>query len=87
MCSLNILQCSSSCGNGIERRVVKCLHSSGQFLDDSRCSQENRPAEERHCEMTPCLSAVVATNEVQNFAVMADWRTGRWTEVKNVKSM
>lgn len=86
----SMLQCSASCGGGMERRVVKCLTTSGQFLDDTSCAEEDRPPEERLCQAAPCFQAMAAlgpvaiANNPRHMAtttsdVIAEWRTGGWT--------
>ncbi|CAL8069311.1 unnamed protein product [Orchesella dallaii] len=47
-------QCSARCGNGIRKRSVTCVGSSGQRLGLEECVQVEKPAELTPCNMGPC---------------------------------
>ncbi|NP_999830.1 egg bindin receptor 1 precursor [Strongylocentrotus purpuratus] len=46
-------QCSVTCGTGSETRVVNCVDSESNIVDDSLCTDE-RPPEVIECASTPC---------------------------------
>lgn len=55
---LNILfslQCSVTCGDGVETRSAKCMDHSGRTTDDSQCDENEkevqRPCWIQHCPM------------------------------------
>lgn len=50
MCSL--LQCSSTCAGGFQRRVVVCQDADGR--SNSYCDERVKPAESKSCDSGPC---------------------------------
>lgn len=49
---LSFLQCSRSCGDGVQTREVRCLAVDKQHSSD--CDFESRPAHEQSCNTIPC---------------------------------
>uniref|UniRef100_A0A4W3HCX3 ADAM metallopeptidase with thrombospondin type 1 motif 9 n=1 Tax=Callorhinchus milii TaxID=7868 RepID=A0A4W3HCX3_CALMI len=47
-----LLQCSSTCAGGFQRRVVVCQDRDG--YDANNCAEQTRPVEMRSCESGPC---------------------------------
>ncbi|ODM98420.1 Thrombospondin type-1 domain-containing protein 4 [Orchesella cincta] len=47
-------QCSARCGNGVRKRVLKCVGPKGQRLSLKECEQLEKPAELTPCNMGPC---------------------------------
>ncbi|KAL7079607.1 hypothetical protein ACQ4LE_001262 [Meloidogyne hapla] len=47
------MACSVSCGQGIKKRIVECILRN-QVVDDSLCSEVNRPAREEKCVLMSC---------------------------------
>eukprot|EP00794_Sanderia_malayensis_P013790 gene13790-15233_t len=45
--------CSRSCGEGIRKRLVKCMNLAGKMLDRSQCDSERKPAMVNRCG-SPC---------------------------------
>ncbi|XP_065294641.1 ADAMTS-like protein 4 [Dermacentor albipictus] len=55
--------CSTTCGDGLQRRTVVCVGLRGGALRDSACQQgDERPPSVRPCNLNPC----------------AVWRAGPW---------
>lgn len=57
--TLNSLQCSTSCGRGLQRRTVKCQKADlkGNLLDmeDDHCAALVKPPTEEFCNVhNPC---------------------------------
>lgn len=50
MCAL--LQCSSTCAGGFQRRVVVCQDADGR--SNSYCDERVKPAESKSCDSGPC---------------------------------
>lgn len=77
--SLHLLvcvQCSVSCGSGLQRRAVRCSAVTSDLqprpyaraASPSECS-ERPPADSRPCRLSACPSAAV-------------WSVGPWSEVR-----
>lgn len=63
------VQCNTTCGRGVKRRVVQCVGiSGGKFLvlDGEACGAEERPEDESTCFERPCFK----------------WYTTPWSEVR-----
>ena len=54
MINLKILQCSVTCGEGIETRDVVCYRGNGT-VDESECSDLQRPISTQLCEEDRCI--------------------------------
>lgn len=48
----SVLQCSRSCGDGVQTREVRCLTVDKQH--SSACDLESKPAHEQACNTIPC---------------------------------
>uniref|UniRef100_A0A915LH22 Uncharacterized protein n=2 Tax=Meloidogyne incognita group TaxID=654580 RepID=A0A915LH22_MELJA len=46
-------KCSVSCGQGIKKRLVECVLRN-QIVDDSLCTEVNRPSHEEKCVLMSC---------------------------------
>lgn len=49
---LCVLQCSSTCAGGFQRRVVVCQDENG--YPAGNCDEKAKPIEQRSCESGPC---------------------------------
>uniref|UniRef100_T1J214 Peptidase M12B domain-containing protein n=1 Tax=Strigamia maritima TaxID=126957 RepID=T1J214_STRMM len=49
-------QCSSTCGNGVSRRMVICQSDREIRIDDNRCNVREKPEEEMQCNLPQCVS-------------------------------
>lgn len=47
-----VLQCSSTCAGGFQRRVVVCQDENGYTANN--CDEKSKPMEQRSCESGPC---------------------------------
>lgn len=79
-----LIQCSETCGPGIERRYVTCM-----ILDDlqeqrpapAECDMSVKPAEERACNKLLCVQppnldiVSISSNRVVG---TSHWRAGSW---------
>jgi len=61
--SNQFFQCSTTCGNGIRSRTVKCISADGSPVTE--CSSEEKPFEISPCNMGPCEGK--------------DWFTSEWS--------
>ena len=50
---LCLLQCSQSCGQGIQRRNVNCVHF-GVVVPPQECKHKEKPVEEKRCNQSDC---------------------------------
>lgn len=70
------LQCSVSCGSGIQKRSVNCEKVNEQrpenreIVSESYCVEETRPLLRQECQQSPCPDRY-------------HWETGPWGEVRN----
>uniref|UniRef100_A0A3P8V006 ADAM metallopeptidase with thrombospondin type 1 motif 9 n=1 Tax=Cynoglossus semilaevis TaxID=244447 RepID=A0A3P8V006_CYNSE len=58
-------ECSSSCGDGVQRREVFCYLPDQQSLPESSCSQKSRPSSTQSCRLPECPSRY-------------RWKEGEW---------
>ncbi|XP_053508704.1 A disintegrin and metalloproteinase with thrombospondin motifs 9 [Ictalurus furcatus] len=76
--------CTTSCGPGYQRRVVKCVvSSSGSVRDDTDCNAATRPTDTQDCEVSPCpVTHPVSpdTKPVPHPGHKTQWRFGSWTQ-------
>lgn len=63
----NLLQCSETCGLGIQARKLLCVDSSGSVQHDGDCSNEPRPKIIRSCQERAC----------------GVWHASSWSQVLN----
>ncbi|XP_064632863.1 A disintegrin and metalloproteinase with thrombospondin motifs 9-like [Lineus longissimus] len=47
-------QCSTSCGKGVQERIVKCRSSDGYPVNDLECDEDNRPEDKQSCQVKEC---------------------------------
>nr|CAD7201811.1 unnamed protein product [Timema douglasi] len=47
-------QCSTSCGAGIQRRMVTCFSINGSAVNDESCPAEDRPVDSQSCLVQYC---------------------------------
>ncbi|KAI5093665.1 A disintegrin and metalloproteinase with thrombospondin motifs 9 [Silurus meridionalis] len=76
--------CTTSCGPGYQRRVVKCVvSSSGSVRDDTDCNAATRPTDTQDCEVSPCPvthPVLPDTKQAPHPAHKTQWRFGSWTQ-------
>uniref|UniRef100_A0A8C6W0B5 ADAM metallopeptidase with thrombospondin type 1 motif 20 n=1 Tax=Nothobranchius furzeri TaxID=105023 RepID=A0A8C6W0B5_NOTFU len=66
--ALLVLQCSSTCAGGFQRRVVVCQDADGR--SNSYCDERVKPAESKSCDSGPCpLWNYSAWGEVRSFII------------------
>lgn len=65
----SLLQCSASCGDGVQRRQVLCRPAGhGTAQESAGCSPRSRPPSSRSCRLLDCPSRY-------------RWREGDWQAV------
>lgn len=67
---LLLLQCSASCGDGVQQREVFCQAGDQRIPEESGCSQRLRPPTSQSCRVAPCPSRY-------------RWREGDWQTVSS----
>ncbi|KAB5536845.1 hypothetical protein PHYPO_G00112000 [Pangasianodon hypophthalmus] len=75
--------CTTSCGPGYQRRVVKCVvSSSGSVRDDTDCNAATRPTDTQDCEVSPCpvTHPVSPDTKLPHLGHKTQWRFGSWTQ-------
>ncbi|XP_060766580.1 A disintegrin and metalloproteinase with thrombospondin motifs 9-like isoform X3 [Neoarius graeffei] len=77
--------CTTSCGPGYQRRVVKCVvSSSGSVRDDTDCNAATRPTDTQDCEVSPCPVTHPVSPETKQLVPhpghKTQWRFGSWTQ-------
>lgn len=50
---LSLLQCSKTCGTGIQRRIADCVNDMNELVDEKECRKSER-IEERSCGTQKC---------------------------------
>lgn len=51
------LQCSASCGGGVQRRLIKCVDTKAETdeeVDPAQCDHELQPASTQKCNVQEC---------------------------------
>ena len=66
--SSSFAQCSVSCGQGVQRRLVVCQLNNGTYLNDKACDVTYKPKTEQICENRKCPQ-------------IAKWVTSDWQPV------
>lgn len=61
-CLLCMCQCSVSCGEGLQHRVVRCVVEDSDSVENSLCEQSSRPDTLRKCHMQECQTNTGKTN-------------------------
>ena len=51
---LYFIQCSRTCGVGVQRRVVKCMTDSEEDCSKKWCDKKTQPPFERRCFLQGC---------------------------------
>ena len=77
------LQCSTTCGDGIQTRKVTCVLMDREADSELQCDMDVRPDTERPCNLGDCKPedydiAVIIKNTVVG---ISHWRTGPWSAV------
>ena len=62
-----VLQCSTTCGSGVQRRQVVCRVGHSQIVPDQLCLAAKKPRPEKKCDMRTCSDYM--------------WKVGNWSEV------
>ena len=70
------VQCSSNCGEGTQRRQVKCFDRKYRLASEETCDPLLRPANIRQCSNYLCTPAKRPKPKMST-----QWRTGSWGEV------
>lgn len=68
---MNVFQCSTSCGVGVQQRHVLCRLGHSDIVPNDLCLQEKRPRSARRCQDKPCFDYMWNTGPWQN--VCAHW--------------
>ena len=66
--TLNLCQCSASCGDGVQQREVFCQAGDQRIPEESGCTQHSRPPTSQSCGVAACPSRY-------------RWREGDWQTV------
>ena len=81
-------QCSVTCGEGTETRLVACItleHLEGQAMSPTQCDMAVKPSMERLCNLHTCprIDRIVSisSNDVTG---TAHWRVGHFGRVRIV---
>lgn len=64
---LHLLQCSTTCGTGVQQRKVVCRLGHGKIVPNELCIGSKKPRSEKKCGSGDCSEFM--------------WRTGDWSEV------
>lgn len=52
--TFGLLQCSSTCGDGLRTRDVTCVDSFGKKVEDTKCPKKSKPVSQESCSSKPC---------------------------------
>ncbi|XP_045145747.1 A disintegrin and metalloproteinase with thrombospondin motifs 9 isoform X1 [Echinops telfairi] len=75
-------QCSVTCGQGYQLRVVKCIIGTYMsVVGDNECNAAARPTETQDCELPSCHPPPTAPEAGRNIHSIprTQWRFGSWT--------
>lgn len=56
-CVCKFLQCSASCGGGVQRRLIKCVDTKAETdeeVDAAQCDDELQPVSTQKCNVQEC---------------------------------
>ncbi|CAB3406645.1 unnamed protein product [Caenorhabditis bovis] len=76
--------CSVTCGGGVQRRRIWCEDvSSGRIQDDTECV-EQKPIEQRDCEMPPCptvaqRASIPSVSSSSSASNQLTWQSSAWS--------
>lgn len=54
------LQCSASCGGGVQHRLIKCVNTKAETdeeVEEAQCDHEPKPESAQKCNLQECESA------------------------------
>ncbi|XP_067293398.1 A disintegrin and metalloproteinase with thrombospondin motifs 20 [Pseudorasbora parva] len=73
--------CTVSCGQGYQRRAVRCVSGAyGETMDDRECNAAAKPQDSQDCELSVCPHAVFNTpRPAEPGQRHTQWRYGSWT--------
>jgi hypothetical protein len=63
----HLLQCSTTCGTGVQQRKVVCRVGHGKIVPNELCIGSKKPRSQKKCGAGDCSEFM--------------WRTGDWSEV------
>lgn len=66
------MKCSTTCGQGFQRRRVYCDSVNTNELNSGGCSIDKKPVDYQTCNLAPCP------------LIRYDWRVTNWTEVSDL---
>nr|XP_034962630.1 A disintegrin and metalloproteinase with thrombospondin motifs 9 isoform X4 [Zootoca vivipara] len=72
-------QCTATCGQGYQMRVVKCVVGAYvSVVDDNECNAATKPTDAQDCETAPCRLRP-GSPETKQSSHRTQWRFGSWT--------
>ncbi|KAI3377426.1 hypothetical protein L3Q82_008615 [Scortum barcoo] len=74
-------QCSASCGGGVQRRLIKCVNTKAETLeevDGAQCNHEPQPESDQKCNLQQCESAPSGAGCLRDQVTLRFCITLRW---------